>query len=332
MNVGAVVDFGGTVPPTSRVLAKKTGANDNTAVYLTPPATAGGQWTGGTISINATPSTSSIELLWQTDCNADRTKNCNENKVSLGTVQRTFVGNESLDVSGPIKLLKLSEAAVPGANSFERCATCTHDLVVTLGLKPTLKNAQGVGDPIISLKLAGGGSLNQGLDCDTPNIREELANGCAPPYTVNTGQACPNSNPEPWNCVWTDQGASVGQIRQGVSERILRPDPDVCSAPNNWASFPDLPDGDPRIVSVFLTPFGAFTSSGRASVPITGFATFYVTGWDNGACQGQGDDPAGNGEIVGHYIKYIDTLNNGGGGEEFCDYDSFGSCAAVFTR
>ncbi len=85
-------------------------------------------------------------------------------------------------------------------------------------------------------------------------------------------------------------------------------------------------------MQVFLTPFGAFTGSGGSTVPVTGFATFYVTGWDNGACQGDGDDPAGQGALVGHFIKYIDTLNNGGGGEEFCDFDSLGSCVAVFTR
>ncbi len=107
----------------------------------------------------------------------------------------------------------------------------------------------------------------------------------------------------------------------------------TCTAPNNWDSFDEgLPPGDPRIVDVFLTPFGAFTGSGGATVPVTGFATFYVTGWHNGGCQGQGDDPAGQGAIVGHYIKYIDTLNNGGGGEELCDFDSLGSCVAVFTR
>ena len=118
-----------------------------------------------------------------------------------------------------------------------------------------------------------------------------------------------------------------------MNKRILgATNASVCTAPNNWASFPNLPAGDPRVVNVILTPFGAFAGSGGATVPVTGFATFYVTGWDGGACQGAGDDPAGQGAIVGHYIKNIDTLNNGGGGEEFCDFDSFGSCVAVFTR
>ncbi len=348
VNVGAVVDFGGAVPATARVLAKKTGANNSTAVKLTPPATAGGQWTGGPFSIGATPTTTSIDLLWQTGCPTDRNATCNATMVSLGTVQRAFAGDESLGVSGPIKSLQISENGVPGANSFERCATCAYDLVVTLGLKPSLENAENVSDPIVSLKIAGGGSQNQALDCDPDiaNFRDELSSGCGPEYKVNDGQACPgyagtpggandlwNNTPQPWKCVVISTGAVVGQATQGMNLRILGDtNPPTCEAPNNWPSFPDLPPGDPRVVQVFLTPFGAFTGSGGSTVPVTGFATFYVTGWDNGACQGDGDDPAGQGALVGHFIKYIDTLNNGGGGEEFCDFDSLGSCVAVFTR
>ena len=84
-----------------------------------------------------------------------------------------------------------------------------------------------------------------------------------------------------------------------------------------------LVSGDPRIVQVFLTKFGAFSDSeGGGTVPVTGFATFYITGWTgqgqgfNNPCQGNGDDPVPNndaGYIVGHFIKYVQTLNTGGG-------------------
>jgi hypothetical protein len=255
--------------------------------------------------------------------------------------QRIYSASEALAASGPIKLVRVAENAIPGANSFPSCATCTHNLSVTVGLKPSLQNAQAVSDPVVSLKVAGGGSQNQGLDCDPDlsNIRDELENGCAPGYKVNTGSACP-ANPtslwgttQPWNCVAINTGATVGQVTQGMNKRILGArNPASCTAPNDWASFPDFDRDDPRIVQVFLAPFGAFTGSGSNVVPVTGFATFYVTGWDGGQCQGAGDDPAGQGSIVGHFFKYIDTLNDGGGGEEFCDFDSLGSCVAVFTR
>ncbi len=341
VNVGAVVDFGGAAIDTVRVLAKKTGANNNTAVALTPPTATGGQWTGSSgASISAASGANSIELLWQTGCDTDRTKPCNTTRTSLGTVQRAFAGSETLDASGPIKMLRVSEDSLPGANSFERCATCTHNLVVTVGLKPSLENAQSVADVPVSLKVAGGGSQNQALDCDPDlaNLRDELANGCGPTYAPNEGQACPVKNvlwgsPPDWNCVVIGTGGQVGQVTQGLNLRILGAEVNPpCTAPNDWASFPDFSGGDPRIIQVFLTPFGAFSGAGGTTVPVTGFATFYVTGWDGGGCQGSGDDPAGQGEIVGHFIKYVKTLNDGSAGDEVCDENAFGSCVAVITR
>jgi Flp pilus assembly protein TadG len=348
VNVAATVDFGGAVTlATSRVYALRTGANANTAVALAPPAAAGGAWTGGGISVTASDAGAvGIDLLGQTGCDPDRTKNCNSAKVPIDTVQRAFAADpaESQSISGPIKLLQLFETGAPGANSFSACSTCSHDLVVKLGLKPGLQLAQSVGDPIVSLKLAGGGSQNQALDCDPAqsNTRDQLANGCGPKYTVNDGSAtCPAkstlwSSPQPWNCVVISTGAQVGQVTQGMNQRILgSTNASVCTSPNHWSAFATaagLPPGDPRIIEVFLTPFGAFTGSGGSTVPVTGFATFYVTGWDSGPCQGNGDDPAGQGAIVGHYIKTIDTISGQGGGTEFCDVNSVGSCVAQFTR
>jgi hypothetical protein len=40
--------------------------------------------------------------------------------------------------------------------------------------------------------------------------------------------------------------------------------------------------------------------------------------------------------IVGHFIKYVQTLNTGGGGPGFCDLSSgslsSGTCVAVLTQ
>jgi hypothetical protein len=112
----------------------------------------------------------------------------------------------------------------------------------------------------------------------------------------------------------------------------------TCTAPNNWSMFPNLPAGDPRIVQVFLTPYGSFGGSGSTTVPVTSFGAFYVTGWSSSGsgfanpCQGQGDDPAPSaGYIVGHFIKYVKTLNDGSGGTETCDVNDFGICVAVLT-
>jgi hypothetical protein len=318
------------LPSTATVFAQRT-TGANTKVPLT---FSGGVWSASSgIPITTGEGAVGIDLYFGSG----------NGTLIESSVQRAFAGSESLSVSGPIKQLSIFEAGVPGANSFPRCATCTHDLVVKLGVKPSLQLAQSASDPIISLKVAGGGSQNQALDCDPAlsNLRDELAGGCGPSYSVNDGQTCPGGSsslwatPQPWKCVAIGTGAAVGQVTQGMNQRILgSTSASVCTAPNHWADFgtaTGLSPGDPRVIEVFLTPFGAFTGSGGNTVPVTGFATFYVTGWDGGACQGSGDDPAGQGAVVGHYIKTIDTIG-GGGGEEFCDFNSLGSCVAEFTR
>jgi hypothetical protein len=56
-----------------------------------------------------------------------------------------------------------------------------------------------------------------------------------------------------------------------------------------------------------------------------------VTGWFSSPCPN--DDPVPDrGYVVGHFIKYIYVLNNGGGSGELCDFDAFGSCIAVLTE
>jgi hypothetical protein len=148
-------------------------------------------------------------------------------------------------------------------------------------------------------------------------------------------------------------GSATNQVPAGLNLRVLGAEkPNTCPGPvgtlghNNWSLFPNLPAGDPRIVQVFLTPFGSFDGSGSTTVPVTNFATFYVTGWTgqgqgfNNPCQGNGDDPVPNndaGYIVGHFIKYVQTLNTGGGGSGFCNLAaggslSSGTCVAVLTQ
>jgi hypothetical protein len=210
-----------------------------------------------------------------------------------------------------------------------------------------------VNDPIVEMRVAGG-SQNQSLDCDpdTATLKDELATGCAPTYKRNTGTSCLSSatalwaTPQPWPCVAIQTGGAVNHVPAGLNQRILGSDkPTACTAPNNWSQFPDLPRGDPRILEVFLTPFGSFSGSGSTTVPVTDFATFYVTGWTGqgegfaNPCEGNGDDPVprdakgkpDSGVIVGHFIKYIQNTGTGSGTTP-CDPDAFGSCIAAMTR
>jgi hypothetical protein len=254
--------------------------------------------------------------------------------------QRSFAGTDPR--SGPIDGAWLKESS--GASSTysypKDGASTTHNLWVGLQLRPALANASGVGSPVIYLRVLG--SQNQSIDCDPgyPNIRTELANGCRPEYAINTSFSCPDYNalwstPEPWDCVKTQTGGSVGQVTQGMEDRLM---PGGVCAPNNWASFPNFSPGDPRLIPVILTPFGSFGGSGNDIIPVTGFSEFYVTGWakNSGSSNPQpdcpGDDkPPGKGYIVGHFVKYVDSLNTGGG-TTTCDFNAFGNCVAVLTR
>jgi hypothetical protein len=268
------------------------------------------------------------------------------------TLQRTFTA--STGTSGPIQAATLTDSNGNPAYSFQVSSTTHHQLVVHVGIAATLKDASSINDPIVALRVVGG-SQNQSLDCDPnySNLWQELAFGCRPQYTENTGTACPNSVPslwgsaQPWSCVAVQTGSATNQVPEGMNTRILGTDkPKTCPAAgalghNNWSMFPDFPQGDPRIISVFLTPFGTFNGSGSTTVPVQLFAFFYVTGWTAqgggfaNPCQGNGDDPVPNndpGTIVGHFIHYIDTLGNSTPDPQFCDFNGFGGCVVTLTK
>ena len=352
IGVRAKVDFGGSPTTVGAELTAVVKGTDHALTYNAGTDT----WSSASnITVAPGDGPVPITLKWAETKgtqggNACKTGNGNKCTGSFGTVQRSFGASDLR--SGPIKLAQISEGGSFWANSFENCSAvqsnCTHNLVVTIGVKGSLQNASDVNDPVVSLRLAGG-SQNQSLDCDPDysNLSDELANGCRPSYTKNLGTNCPTSantlwgTDQPWNCTAIQTGGATNQVPQGMNMRVLGDrKPTSCTSPNHWSDFPDIPKGDPRVVQVFLTPFNSFSGSGNTIVPVSDFATFYVTGWtDNGQgfnnpCQGNGDDPVpGNdpGVIVGHFIKYIDTVN-GGSGSQTCDFDSFGTCVASLTE
>jgi Putative Flp pilus-assembly TadE/G-like len=341
VGVAATVDFGGVDPLKVQVKALLGGSGERSLEY----DSASGRWVSTTakgsfftVSPNAGPLT--VELRWEVNDtnvtiagNKCTTTGGNKCKGTFGVVQRTF--SAATDRSGPLEALQVLENGVAGANSLE--LGTTHELVVRIGVAGNLEVAQSVSDPVVLLRVTG--SQNQSVDCDPnlPNLREEIRYGCAPEYARNDAVSCSYTtapalwaSPQPWTCVAVQTGGAVGQVEQGLRDRILG-GASTCTSPNNWSSFPNLPQGDPRIVPVFVTPFGTFTGSGNEVVPVTNFATFYVTGWFSSPCSG--DDPVPDkGYIVGHFIKYIYSLNNGGGSGEQCDFSAFGSCIAVMTE
>ena len=338
VGISAQVDFG--VNPDD-VGARVTAVVDRTETSLGYNA-ASGYWEGA-VSIAAGAGPVPIELKWAETAGSQGGNTCstsggNKCKGTFGVVHSVFSANEAR--SGPVKVAQVwnyDDPASPTsmANSFQLGSS--HSLVVKIGLAGSLENATSVSSPLVYLRLTG--SRNQSVDCDdgpNTNLRQEIANGCAPQYAINQGTTCPptytalQATDEPWDCVAIQTGSAVGQVEQGLTDRILG-GASTCTSPSNWSSFPNIPSTDPRVVPVFLTPFGSFSGSGNGVVPIINFGAFYVTGWDSSPCAG--DDPVpGKGYIVGRFIKHVFALNEGSAGDELCDPSAFGSCVAVLTE
>jgi hypothetical protein len=299
-----------------------------------------------------------------------------KNSGTLGMVARTFSASGAR--SGPIKQATMVVDNASGVSSVEQCDSvdCTHSLAVQLGLQGSFEDhfldLLTQTDPVM-LRFAGGtsGSQNQALDCDpwgeptgggTRGFREEIAHGCRPSYAKNEGMACPSSpndlwgtssSPDDqgpaWQCVAVETGDRVNQVSTGLNLRIHGDtNPDECEWPNNWNEDLRAPNdedaGDPRIIHLFLTQFGAFATEGQNTVPVTNFATFYVTGWrgsgggSNGPCQADPpgdalpDDPVTeSGTVVGHFMRYRGPLGNTTGTQP-CNFNGPTPCVFALTR
>jgi hypothetical protein len=350
VGVVAKVDFGAS--PT--VLQATLSATMNgTTIPLTFNGGTGTWSSAGTVPVSHQAGPLDVSLSWTINKNADGT-NCTPNsqcRGNFGVQQRSFGAHP--DRSGPIALAQVSEGATQWANSLERCGnvllSCNHTLTVKIGIAGGIALSDN-DDPPVRLRVIGG-SLNQSLDCDpaVSKLKDELAQGCKPAYTPWVGPtACPaspstlwaNANPPAvWQCVATQTGNATNQVAEGLNTRILgAPKPTTCPV-NRQNKWPNYATGDPRIVFVMVTPFGAFSGSGNTTVPIRRFATFYITGWtgqgsgfDN-PCLGHGDEvPTNPAEIVGRFIQYVDVPSDGGESDEECDFNSIEPCAAVLVE
>lgn len=284
-------------------------------------------------------------------------------------------------VSGPIKELRVDVGGLTNVNNVPRCAaseSCPQTFTFRVLTAGRLELAEKGDDPI-ALRMFGENasdpSQSQGLDCDpkVPGWEDEVAYGCRPEYTRNTGTSCPSNaptlwgSPQPWDCVATQTGNYTNKSAKALNERILCQPPnsvgncssfgkaESCTNPNNWPTWPaddprwetwaGVPEGDPRIVPLFLVPFGSFNTSGTTTLPVVDFSFFYVTGWTsngqgfNNPCKNYAPQPDvfvpgtenDNGSISGYFLKYI-SPNIGGSGDEKCDLQSISGCVAVMTK
>lgn len=365
-NVGveAQIDLGGGVPANYTINAVVGNRK-----HLLTDADGDGEWvsvSNDLIHVNPAAGPVNISLEWR----------AGQNNGSLGMVARTFSASGAR--TGPIKQAAMFVDNAGGVNSVEQCdaVDCTHTLAVQLGIQGSFQDhfldLLTQTEPV-TLRFAGGtsGSQNQALDCDpwgeangggTRGFRDEIARGCRPSYAKNQGVACPaapndlwgtstspdNQGPA-WQCVAVETGDRVNQVATGLNLRIHNDtNPDECEWPNNWNEDLRAPNdedsGDPRIVHLFLTQFGAFALQGQNTVPVTDFATFYVTGWrgqgggGDGPCQADPpgdalpDDPVTeSGTVVGHFMRYRGPLGDNTGSQP-CNFDGPTPCVFALTR
>ena len=349
--------------------------------YATGPR-APGRWetTGNDrVPIELAAGTRVIDLLWEqkkgtldlgpgpaTTCT---NKNDNPCKDTIANVHKAFSGGRP--VSGPIKEVRVDVGGITNVNNVTRCSaaeTCSASVVVKVALAGRLEITPPDSPPV-ALRIAASGPeefQTQQLNCqpNQTNTIDELAFGCDPLYGIKDDQdPCPNKatlhgspNPPAWECVAVKPGAMNGPVGSGLNERFLcqppNPDanctqfgkPQACTSPNRY---PNFSDGDPRILALFLVPYGSLSaigSGGGETVPIENFAFFYVTGWhskgggfDN-PCENLNQDPpdaptglTDQGVVYGYFIKYV-APNTGGGGDASCDTDTIGGCVAVMTK
>ena len=371
MNINAKVKWNPSVTATDLTggLAKLTATFNGNNYPLTYNA-ATTTWTAAGVSIPAgTIGPRNVTLAWEQQVGTVATSTCKVNgnpkacSGTFGTVQRSFWNNPDTQSSsgGPVGSLNvLDSATLQQVSDLQRCATCTASLIIQVGIKGAL-GLDAASDPPRALRVSNSGSQNQTLDCDpSRGFVDEIAYGCTPRYAINKGTPC-STPTTPVSCVPVQTGTTANKPAQGFNTRFLcQPSgnlgnckgtplnydgkPSTCPGAglpghNNWPSYKP---GDPRVVAVFLVPFGTFETNGNQLVPIIDFAAFYVTGWSsNGAgfanpCIGNGDQfvpgtESENGVISGHFVKNVNP-NVGGNDTETCDFSDVGQCAAVLVK
>jgi Flp pilus assembly protein TadG len=343
IGVNAVVDFGASTPPEGAEVNAVVGGTSLTLAYNAETK----RWTTSAAPVN--PGAGAIQVDLKV---TDKAMGGKKGTKTFSALQRSYTASSN---SEPVQeaFLGREGGLIRDEDSFRMCESgnegekCTPKLVVRLGLKGSLGDAQSVSDPIYTMRFTGTGSQNQSVKCQAVNGGETyaatLASGCAGEWAINPTLTCPD---KPSDCVVPATGNKENQVARGMNLRILGSEkPETCTSPNHWKEFtftngvPNVSASDPRVVTAFVTPYGSFGTSGASSeFPIAEFATFYVTGWqDKGEgfsnpCQGKGDDPAEAGTIVGHFIKYVETLAPSGSGGSVCELSSLNECIAVLTN
>lgn len=361
VGLSAVVDFGAfsnpsAAPPTgvlATVTAHFTGQTVGGTNFAATQAMtySGGVWTtSSNVSLPAQAGPLSVSLDWAQHAGTWNGNTCtttggNRCKGSFDNVQRIFSAQRAR--TGPIKVVTVSEPGSSATGSPLALTPGTHNLKVTIGTLyfAIADIADRSTDETYGLRVASiSGSQNQAFDCD-PGVSwtDEIENGCQTPYAPNPDHpGCPVGRPDPTplDCMDVETGDRIGQLEGGLDNRFGSGG--GCTT-NNW---PSVPDGDPRAIPLIITQFAAFQGSGgspSSRVPVRRFGYFYVTGWSRSNCATNEPYPWSpvrndqRGDIWGHFIHHVITINNGGSGGTTCVLDAndpfdLNPCLAVMTR
>jgi len=282
------------------------------------------------------------------------------NRGCFPLVARPYLANGK---SGPIEYLKLAGSGSNGPYSnpysIPKDNANGASFTVTVGLLPPLRQMTLSDKPaLIRFATENNPSETQSIDCDVDNYpypapyntlpadAAEIAYGCVTPYKENPTLDCsaygngdlpPAAPPTTTfenapDCAQSKNG-QVSSLRKGLVARLNEP---TC-APNNW---PDPPitqakidnlitnfANDPRLVTLVVTEFGAFSGSGNTIIPIRYFAGFYITGKDisgqSPKCPGEDPHPLygstykqhlDDGDIWGYFLTRVQYASSGVGG------------------
>lgn len=191
------------------------------------------------------------------------------------------------------------------------------------------------------------------------------------PTPTNTWFRYPQASPyQIWYCTLAGPGLSPNQVADGaaittgncagINYAGTPPQPKscnrtVCLHPNYWSRYrlgppndPALNPQDPRIVKLFVVPFGVLkNTNANDPIEVVDFAEYYITGWE-GQGNGNNQDPCLNnmpadeqpkangvpipGAIVGHFIKKIEPNNAIADPNGTCDPNSPAPCVVVLVR
>jgi hypothetical protein len=241
------------------------------------------------------------------------------------SVQRVYSGVGTN--SGAIETLSLAESASnPGAPYSMPSTPSSHTVTVTVGVGGSLR----LSNQVVLLRTTDA-SRSSAIACDGSGasiFRTDIETGCQTEYQINSADLCPDSGtaPSPADCVPLQTGDMTGPTSQGMDTRFA-----TCPA-FNW---PNYNTTDPRLVQLLLTDFSYLGGHGSASVPVTGFAEFYIAGWNGKTCGSSNmawpfSFAEKNGDIWGYFVK--DVIPNGKPGPNTCDPTALTPCVPIMTR